>query len=221
MTIDKSATSTVEQAGPAARGERRRAKTRAAIIAAAEELLGHTAPDSVRIEDVATRAGVSPATVYVHFGSKDGLVAATTEHLLEVATAEVASVTSGDGPAVERIIATGRAYLQLLIDHPALTRYLTGRQLRTDAIVSASDLRIDEQLEGSRLAFEQLIQDAIDAGEVLPHDARLMSHFLFGAWVGLAALSLEGNPRPLTDEDVSRAGLQALEVLTRGAAARP
>ncbi|KXO87592.1 hypothetical protein AXK56_14270 [Tsukamurella pulmonis] len=208
-----------EPVGPAARGERRRAKTRAAIIAAAEDLLGRTAPESVRIEDVAARAGTAPATVYVHFGTKDGLVASTTERLLTAAFEEVAAASSGGGSAVERVVATGRAYLRMLVDRPALTRYLIARELRTDEPVSPTDARIDRQLEATRIAFEGLIQDSIDAGEVLPLDARLMSHFLFGAWVGLAALSLEGNPRPLSAEDVIRSGDQALEVLTRGTTA--
>lgn len=219
MTIENAADSKGSSAGPVARGERRRAKTRAAIIDAAEELLGRTAPESVRIEDVAVRAGVSPATIYVHFGTKDGLVAATTEHLLTVATEEVAQVSAGDGSAVARIAATGRAYLRLLVDRPALTRYLIARELRTDHASSPTDGRIDGQLEAARIAFEGLIRHAVDTGEVRPLDARLMSHFLFGAWVGLAGLSLEGNPSPLSADDVLRAGGQALEILTLGTSA--
>lgn len=165
-------------------------------------------------------AGVSPATVYVHFGSKSGLVAATTEHLLQVAASEVAKVIERDAPAVDRVIATGRAYLQLLIDRPALTRYLASRQLRTDEPASATDERIEDQLADTRRSFEQLIREAVDRGEVQPLDVRLMSHFLFGAWVGLAAMSLEGNGHPLDDDDVRDAGLQALEILTRGTVAR-
>ncbi|QLL08014.1 TetR/AcrR family transcriptional regulator [Mycobacterium vicinigordonae] len=211
MTTDKAASLA------SARGERRRAKTRASIVAAAEKLLAHTAPESVRIEDVAALAGVSPASVYVHFGTKDGLVAATTEHLLEIATTEIAAVHSNNKRAVDRVIATGRAYLQLLIDHPALTRYLTARALRTDESASPTDVRIDNRFETARVTFQQQIQEAIDDGDVRSLDARLMSHFLFGAWVGLATLSLGGNSYPLAPHDVSRAGLQALEVLTRGA----
>lgn len=207
-----------ERASPASeRGERRRAKTRAAIIAAAEELLARTAPDAVRIEDVATRAGVSPATVYVHFGTKDGLVAATTEHLLDVTRAGLAAAYRDEGCAVDRVIATGKIYLQVLLDHPALTRYLTARALRTDEADSPAEIRIDDQIESLRRAFEELIQQAIDEGDLHSVDALLMSHFLSGAWVGVAALSLAGNSHPLSSRDVSRAGLQALQILTRGA----
>ncbi len=200
-----------------ARGERRRAKTRAAIISAAEDLLAHTGPEAVRIEDVAVRAGVSPASVYVHFGTKDGLVAATTEHLLDVGAAGLAAAYSTEGRALDRVIATGTEYLQVLVDHPALIRYLTARTLRSTGTVSEAEARIDAQIEGMRTTFQQLLQQAVDDGDVEAVDARLMSYFLSGAWVGVAALSLEGNNRPLTSDDVKRAGLQALEILTRGA----
>ena len=69
-----------------ARGSRRRERTRAQLLDAAEYLLSQGPPEEIRIEDVAARAGISPASVYVHFGTKDGLLAAVTERELGVAT---------------------------------------------------------------------------------------------------------------------------------------
>ncbi|NMO04480.1 TetR/AcrR family transcriptional regulator [Gordonia sp. TBRC 11910] len=211
MTVEKTANEASE------RGARRRTRTRAAVLAAAEELLAHTTPDEVRIEDVAARAGVSAASVYVHFGTKDGLVAATIEHLLEVAAEDLTSAYRAPGPAVDRISGIGRAYLRVLVDHPALTRYLAARSLRTHAASSAAEIHIDERVETLRASFQRLLQEAIDDGEVQAVDARLMSHFLSGAWIGVAALSLSGNTKPLSADDVTDAGMQALRILTLGA----
>ena len=57
-----------------ARGSRRRERTRVQLLDAAELLLARGAPEEIRIEDVAAQAGISPASVYVHFGTKDAVL---------------------------------------------------------------------------------------------------------------------------------------------------
>src|SRR4051812_32756984 len=54
-------------------------KTKAAILAAVRDLLAEGAFHETTLEDVATRAGVSRATLYQHFGSRTGLVDALCE----------------------------------------------------------------------------------------------------------------------------------------------
>jgi AcrR family transcriptional regulator len=48
------------------------------IVAALVALIGENTanPDSISVPDVATRAGVSVATIYRHFGTKDALFGA-------------------------------------------------------------------------------------------------------------------------------------------------
>ncbi|GGD15003.1 helix-turn-helix domain-containing protein [Nocardioides daphniae] len=71
---------------PAARGSRRRERTRTQVLDACEQLLSERAAEEIRVEDVAARAGISAASVYVHFGTKDGLLAAVTERVLDTAS---------------------------------------------------------------------------------------------------------------------------------------
>jgi AcrR family transcriptional regulator len=59
--------SQTEHAGRTEAGRRRRAQTRARIIAAAFDVFGDEAGLFARIEDVADRAGVTRATFYNHF----------------------------------------------------------------------------------------------------------------------------------------------------------
>jgi AcrR family transcriptional regulator len=54
---------------------------RAAIRHRALELFAERGPDAVSVRDIATAAGVSPALVLHHYGSKAGLVAAVNEHV--------------------------------------------------------------------------------------------------------------------------------------------
>jgi AcrR family transcriptional regulator len=54
--------------------ERRKAQSKDEILRAAEELFSRFGTDKVSVNDIARRAGVSQATIYNNFGSKDSLV---------------------------------------------------------------------------------------------------------------------------------------------------
>lgn len=204
----------VPSAGAAARGSRRRERTRALLLDAAELLLSQRAPEEIRIEDVAARAGVSAASVYVHFGTKDALLAAVTERLLAVATAALRSAYAAETSPLERFAGVGSAYLRLLLDHPAVVKYLTvtgERGPRTpveDEVVARFS-----QLRGE---FEQSIRDAVETGAIRKVDPELLSYFLFGAWNGVAALALRRDALTMSPERVELAVIEAGLVLLDG-----
>lgn len=204
----------VEVADAAARGSRRRERTRAALLDAGEHLLSQRAPEEIRIEDVATRAGVSPASVYVHFGTKDGLIAAVTERVLAVATDALRSAYAAQVSPLERFAGVGSAYLRLLIDHPAVVKYLTVTGERGPrSPVEGEVVARFSQLRGE---FEQSIRDAVDSGAIRQVDPELMSYFLFGAWNGVAALALRRDALTLSPERVERAVIEAGLLLLDG-----
>lgn len=191
----------------AARGAKRRERTRATVIAAAEQLMSQHAPDAIRIEDVATLAGISPASVYVHFGTKDGLMAAVTERVLAVATDALRSAYAADAPPLERFAGVGAAYLRLLLDHPAVVKYLavTGERGPQTAVEAEVVARFGEL----RAEFEQSIRDAVEAGAIRPVDPEAMSYFLFGAWNGVAALALRRDALAVSPHRVEQAVIEA------------
>jgi AcrR family transcriptional regulator len=198
----------------AARGSRRRERTRALLLDAGELLLSQRAPEEIRIEDVATQAGVSPASVYVHFGTKDALLAAVTERVMAVATEALRSAYAADVPPLERFAGVGSAYLRLLLDHPAVVKYLTvtGERgprtpVETEVVARFGELRQE---------FEQSIRDAVDAGAIRQVDPELMSYFLFGAWNGVASLGLRRDALALSPERVELAVIEAGLALLEG-----
>ncbi|HWJ83296.1 MAG TPA: TetR/AcrR family transcriptional regulator [Nocardioides sp.] len=191
----------------AARGSRRRERTRTLVLDAAERLLSQRAPEEIKVEDVAAEAGISPASVYVHFGTKDGLLAAVTERVLAVATQALRSAYAADTSPLERFAGVGAAYLRLLLDHPVVVRYLTvtGERgprtpLEDEVVARFSQLRRE---------FEQSIRDAVEAGAIRQVDPELMSYFLFGAWNGVAALALRRDDLTLSPERVELAVVEA------------
>ena len=64
-------------------GREKRARTRAQLIAAANELFANQAPESVTIDDVVRKAGVAKGTFYVHFDGLEALIAAVAEELVQ------------------------------------------------------------------------------------------------------------------------------------------
>ncbi|AWB93129.1 TetR/AcrR family transcriptional regulator [Aeromicrobium chenweiae] len=201
----------------AARGSRRRERTRALLLDAAELLMSQRPPEEIRIEDVAAEAAISPASVYVHFGTKDGLLAAVTERVLAVATEALRSAYAAEASPLERFAGVGSAYLRLLVDHPAVLRYLTVTGERGPR--TPDEEEVVARFSQLRREFEQSIRDAVDAGAIRPVDPELMSYFLFGAWNGVAALALRRDALQVSPERVElaviEAGLMLLDGLIR------
>jgi AcrR family transcriptional regulator len=207
VTVVNDADEPVGGTDAAARGSRRRERTRALLLDAAELLMSQRAPEEIRIEDVAAQAGISAASVYVHFGTKDAMLAAVTERVLGVATDALRSAYAAQTSPLERFAGVGAAYLRLLLDHPAVVKYLTvtgERGPRTpvedEVVARFSQLRRE---------FEQSIREAVEAGAIRPVDPELMSYFLFGAWNGVAALALRRDALVLPPERVEQAVVEA------------
>jgi AcrR family transcriptional regulator len=198
----------------AARGTRRRERTRARVLDAAEQLLSRHAPEEIRIEDVAALAGISPASVYVHFGTKDGLMAAVTERVLTVATETLRSAYAAPTTPLERFAGVGSAYLKLLLEHPTVVKYLmvTGERGPRSAVED----QVVERFSELRGEFEQSIRDAVDSGAIRKVDPELLSYFLFGSWNGVAALALRRDALAVEPERVELAVIEAGLVLLEG-----
>ncbi|MDQ2707400.1 MAG: TetR/AcrR family transcriptional regulator [Actinomycetota bacterium] len=74
---------------------------RARIRDEALRLFGSHGPDAVTVRDIAAAAGVSPALIVRHYGSKDGLRDAVDDHVarvFEVMLTQVSGPSGGGGP---------------------------------------------------------------------------------------------------------------------------
>lgn len=198
----------------AARGSRRRERTRTQLLDAAELLLSQRPAEEIRIEDVASQAGVSPASVYVHFGTKDGLLAAVTERVLGVATEALRSALAAETSPLERFAGVGAAYLRLLLDHPVVVRYLTVTGERGPRTPVEGE--VVERFSQLRQEFEWSIRDAVESGAIRRVDPELMSYFLFGSWNGVAALALRRDALEMSPERVEQAVIEAGLTLLEG-----
>jgi AcrR family transcriptional regulator len=100
---------------------------RARIRHQALRLFADHGPDAVTVRQIATAAGVSPALLLHHYGSKQGLRRAVDEHVTGVFDALFAEFSSADGVAA----LTCRAARPDGVDRPVDIGPLERRRLQT------------------------------------------------------------------------------------------
>ena len=83
--------------------ERRVERNKERILQATLELFQVHGIKKTTINDVAQKAGISLATVYNHFGSKEDLVQATVKYFLTITAADFRKIIEGDLPFLEKL----------------------------------------------------------------------------------------------------------------------
>ena len=116
----------------ATRGARRAARTRAAILDAAEAAFASNGYRRTRMEDVAERADVAVGSIYLHFGNKDGLYLALVERAVDLFARYMASAYRDEWSPLEEVLAAGDAYLRFHAEHPGAFRFLAFDGVETD-----------------------------------------------------------------------------------------
>src|SRR3954469_15218764 len=119
----------------ATRGARRAARTRAAILDAAEGAFAATGYRRTKMEDVAARADVGVGSIYLHFGNKDGLYLALVERAVELFGRYMQEAYRPEWSPLEQVVAGGDAYLRFHIEHPGAFRFLAFDGVETDTPV--------------------------------------------------------------------------------------
>jgi AcrR family transcriptional regulator len=111
----------------AERRQEEKERRRGEIIQAAEQLYGEIGWDALTMEQVARRARLSRALVYVYFKDKDDLHLAIVERSLERLRARFQAAADGEPSGADKVEAIGRAYVAFAREVPhyfdACTRF--------------------------------------------------------------------------------------------------
>ena len=92
-------------------------RTRRRILAAARLLMAERGPESLTVSAVARAAELNRTTAYQHFRTRDDLVAAVTEELMEEIGAVIGKIGK-EGPLADRIDYVAAWF----VDHPEIAR---------------------------------------------------------------------------------------------------
>lgn len=164
---------------------------RARIRDAAIERFAETGVDGTSIRTIAEEAGVSPALVIHHFGTKHGLRTACDEHVVKL-IAERKIAAMGQGPSMDPIAA-----LRAESEETPVMRYLA----RT--LVDGSPAVVD-LVDGMATAGIEAIEEGVRSGMLEPVEDPECLSALLTIW-SLGALVLHDHVERLLGADVTGA----------------
>lgn len=133
-------------------------RNRERIVAAARQLMGERGPESLTVSAVAHAAGINRTTAYQHFRTRDELVRAVTEELIE----EVRAYLAARRPIVGHIDEVAAYFLE----HPELAR-LAIYWLLSETPIPRAGMELFQQ-ETHRIIDDGGARDDAD-GEMLGH----------------------------------------------------
>lgn len=160
----------------------------------------------LRMEDVAGRVGVAKGTIYLDFGNKDALVAATLERCREDFTASLADRTDGLRNPAERLAASLRFLAEIARDAPHLRPLLL-------VPVTCAHAELRRAHEATRDELAGIVREAGRSG-VLPDGADVD----FAVEALLAVTALPSWQRLVEREGSSHAAHKLMRVLGDGEA---
>jgi AcrR family transcriptional regulator len=144
--------------GTVNRLDRRKARTRAALLAAARELLTSRDPAAVSIQEITDAADVGFGTFYNHFQSKQELFDAAVEEVIEEHGAMLEEITAGIEDPAEVFAASVRITARFAKTHPQVARIIdrTGpRYLTAPTGLAPRALRdLQRAKDAGRLSFD-------------------------------------------------------------------
>jgi TetR/AcrR family transcriptional regulator len=211
----------VARAAVESRVDRRKAATAAAILKAAERHFLARGFYAAKIEDIARDADVATGSIYVHFGSKEGLYLALLERALQVEERYLAAAFDPSVPATDRLVAAGEAYLRFYLEHPGYFRMLAFPTFVQSWKKKPTPvgIRIARLAEAQINRLADAIAAAVDAGLVRKVDPQRAAKFLWGAWVGVISLNTRPDRLRIKDEELASVLEEGRAMISFGLAA--
>lgn len=165
--------------------DRRKARTRAALVAAAREQLEFRDPAEVSIQEITESADVGFGSFYNHFESKADLFDAAMEEVLEEHGALFDALTADMDDPAEVFASATRMTVRMVKTHPQIARILQRAGLRY--------LNVPHGL-GPRALRD--LQRGKDAGRFRIDDPKVALACAGGATLGVLSLLTTNRPSP-------------------------
>lgn len=198
--------------------QRRRTRSRAALLDAAERAFMREGFHAVRIEAIAEEAEVSVGSIYNLFSNKAGLYLAVAERATELFGEYLDRAYRTSESPLEQVMACGDAYLRFHLEHPGAFRFIAfeGVEARP-AVGDDARTRLTAKVTTVLEEFRDRIAAAVAAGEAdASVDPALTARVLFGAWNGMVALALRHDDLAVGDDEISAVIEQARRIVLNG-----
>jgi AcrR family transcriptional regulator len=207
--------------GIAERKERQKAELREQILVAAREIVLEQGFEQLSMRKIAEAIEYSPATIYLHFASRD-------EIALELVREGFADMLAALGPAtlladpIERLRDIGRRYVRFGLENPLTYRLIFMEDPKFSNSVIAQQL--DAPGEPGNIAFEVLertVEELVANGIFRPIDPEVASQLLWSGVHGMVSLRLACVSSANYFQDIESLTERFLEVMENGFRAQP
>jgi len=181
------------------RGARRRQRTRAKLLSAAQAVMARKGTDATTIQEITEEADVGFGSFYTHFESKDAIVEAMMAETLETFGNALDRISEAVADPAEVLSASLRYGVERAISEPDLGWFLV------HSGVSAHQMRLGL---GVRMARD--IRLGIESGRLQADDLEATLFAVGGIVLSIMAARLDGR---LESEAPERAAILALNLL--------
>ncbi|WP_327430761.1 TetR/AcrR family transcriptional regulator [Streptomyces sp. NBC_01236] len=185
------------------------------LLDAALRVYADAGEQGLTVSAVTKASGVSLGSLYHHFGSLDGLLAALTQRWLGRLLGEMVTALGHTRTARTGIRAVVRAYLQFVQEHRDAALLLHSATADRFSMAQGKELR-DAQ-EARLSPFAVWLSAHIESGEVAPLPPALIESLVLGPVVAVARRWLSG----IDDVDLDEAARLLPESIWRSVSAEP
>jgi AcrR family transcriptional regulator len=191
--------------------QQRGIESRQALLDAAGVVFARMPYSQARLKDISDESGISPGSLYFHFGNKEDVARAVLAAQQERMTKVLASATAGDSPALEKVIHLFDGLAKLIAtDHLVQAGIRLSLQPATGLEITATTPYFEWVDVAARLIAEGASDGSIAETVNVTEAAELLNEIFVGAQV-LAGLEDDWHSLPAR---ITRAHWLIRELLT-------
>jgi TetR/AcrR family transcriptional regulator len=184
------------------------------IAQAAKAVFAERGYQGATLEEIAQRAGMSKATIYIYYKNKDDLFLQVVEELVNMAMAITAEEAATSKPPIEKLYAMVRNKMAFYERERDFFRiYLNEKHGLEIAPKDPHKQALREMYLQGIHTLAKVIQEGMDVGVVRPMDSRRLAFFLQEMMSTLQVHRFQGKAKTTVEEDVE----QLLELFLNGA----
>lgn len=201
--------------GVAQRREREKAELREQILKAARAIVLKEGFEALSMRKIAQAIEYSPATIYLHFPSREEIARQLTREAFGELLAALAPVASIKDP-MERVRAFGKAYVKFGLTKPESYRlcFMTSQDLSSEIFPTKNldNPNSDEPGDRALQLVASTVRELVDAGRIAPTDPNLTAYLLWSNVHGIVSLQLNcPSMAPFSIDELTNASLDVIE----------
>lgn len=184
------------------------------IAQAAKEVIAESGYQHATLEEIAQRAGMSKATIYIYYKNKDDLFLQVVEELYDAVTATTVQEAETCKPPLAKLHGIVHRKMDFFERERDFFRIYLAEKHGLEVAPKDPHKRAlrDIYLQGVQ-TLAKVLQEGIDAGDLRPMDSRRLAFFLQEMMSTVLVQRIQGKAKISVEEDVE----QLLDLFLHGA----